>query len=94
MEEMDIDIRSLVKRVDTDKMGDFIIYDEEKCDGCGRCVLACSFNLWSMKDGKARLAHRYRELCVECAGCWEACDAEAIEFTYPKGGTGVVIEYG
>jgi ferredoxin-like protein FixX len=94
MSEMKIDLKSLVKRVDTDKMGDYITYDEEKCNGCGYCAVICPFNLWSVKDGKAKLAPRYQELCVECAGCWEVCDQEAIDFSYPKGGTGVVIEYG
>jgi ferredoxin-like protein FixX len=94
MSEMKIDLKSLVKRVDTDQMGDYITYDEEKCNGCGHCAVICGFNLWSVKDGKARLAPRYQELCVECAGCWEVCDQEAIDFSYPKGGTGVVIEFG
>jgi MinD superfamily P-loop ATPase len=94
MEEAKIDYRKLVKRVDTDKMGDFISFDESKCDGCGRCALVCSFSLWTVKNGKARLAPKYQELCLECAGCWEICEPEAIDFWYPKGGTGVIIEYG
>ena len=94
MSEMKIDYKSLVKRVDTDKVGDFITYDEEKCNGCGECAVVCAFNLWSVKDGKARLAPRYQELCLECASCWEICSQEAIDFSYPRGGTGVVIEYG
>jgi MinD superfamily P-loop ATPase len=94
MEEAKIDYRKLVKRVDTDKMGDFISFDESKCDGCGRCALVCSFSLWTVKNGKARLSPKYQELCLECAGCWEICEPEAIDFWYPKGGTGVIIEYG
>lgn len=94
MEEMKIDFKSLVKRVDTDKMGDFISYDPEKCNGCGLCALVCSFNLWSVKAGKAKLAPRYQELCLECGACWDICEPEAIDFSYPAGGTGVVIEYG
>lgn len=94
MEEIKIDFSNLVKRADTELMGDFITYDESRCDGCGRCALVCSFNLWSVKDGKARLAPNYQQHCLECAGCWEICEAEAIDFWYPKGGTGVIIEYG
>ncbi len=89
-----IDLKKLVKRVDADKTGDFITLDEDKCDGCGRCVMVCSFNLWTVKDGKARLAPKYQSLCIECAGCWEICDREAIDFSYPRGGTGIIIEYG
>lgn len=91
---MKIDFRNLVKRVDTEEMGEFISYDESRCDGCGRCALVCSFGLWSLKDGRARLAPNYQRLCLECAGCWEICEREAIDFRYPRGGTGVVIEYG
>lgn len=94
MEPMKIDYKSLVKRVDTDKMGDFISYDQEKCNGCGLCALVCSFKLWSVKEGKAKLAPRYQELCLECGACWDICEAEAIDFSYPPGGTGVVIEFG
>jgi len=94
LEPMKIDYKSLVKRVDADKMGDFISYDEEKCNGCGLCNLVCSFKLWSVKDGKARLAPRYQELCLECGACWDVCEPEAIEFNFPAGGTGIIIEFG
>lgn len=92
MDEMKIDLKKLVTRVgDT---GDFIEYDSAKCDGCGRCAAVCSMGLWSVSGETASLSKRYRELCLECAGCWEICEREAIDFRYPKGGTGVVIKYG
>lgn len=94
MSEMELDFFELVKRVDTDKMGDFIKYDREKCNGCGLCALVCSFNIWAVKQGKAKLAVRYQDLCVECGACEEVCEPGAIDFSYPAGGTGVVIEYG
>lgn len=94
MDDIKIDLKKLVNRVDTDRMGEFIKFDESACDGCGRCALVCSMGLWSMKGGKARLAPGYQQLCLECAGCWEICEREAVDFSYPKGGTGVVIEYG
>lgn len=94
MEPMKIDYKKLVKRVNTDKISNFISYNEEKCNGCGLCAMVCSFKLWSVKGGKAKLASRYRELCLECGACCEICDAEAIDFSYPPGGTGVVIEFG
>ncbi len=90
MDEFKLDLKELVKRVgDT---GDFIEYDPEKCDGCGKCADVCSMGLWSVGGEKARLSDRYRELCLECAACWEICEREAIDFWYPRGGTGVVIE--
>lgn len=93
-EDTKIDFLGLVKRIDVEKTGDFIRYDQEKCNGCGLCAMVCSFNLWSVKSGRAKLAARYREFCLECGACWEICEQEAIDFTYPRGGTGVVIEYG
>jgi ferredoxin-like protein FixX len=94
VEEIKIDLKQLVNRADADSTGDFITYDESACDGCGRCALVCSMSLWTLKDGKARLAPRYQQLCLECGGCWEICEREAVDFSYPRGGTGVVIEYG
>jgi len=92
MEEMKIDLKKLVKRAgDT---GDFIFLDASRCDGCGKCADVCSMGLWAASAGKARLSDRYRELCLECAACWEICEREAIDFSYPRGGSGIVIEYG
>jgi ferredoxin len=92
MEEMKIDLKKLVKRAgDT---GDFISVDASRCDGCGRCADVCSMGLWAVSGGTARLSDRYRQLCLECAACWEICERDAVDFRYPKGGTGVVIEYG
>lgn len=93
-DEIKCDFFELVKRVDEENMGDFIAYDREKCNGCGLCALVCSFNLWAVKAGRAKLAAHYQRLCVECGACWEICEPGAIDFSYPKGGTGVIIEYG
>lgn len=94
MNEGRIDFRALVKRVDADKMGDFISYDEEKCEWCGLCAVICPFELWTVREVKARLAPRYQELRLERSSCWEICEREAIDFSYHRGGTGVVIECG
>ena len=94
MDEIKCDFFELVKRVDVEEMGDFIKYDREKCTGCGLCALVCSFNLWAVKAQRAKLAVHYQQLCVECGACWEVCEPGAIDFSYPKGGTGVVIEFG
>lgn len=93
MEEFDFEVKELVYRGEGNT-GEFIAFDPGRCDGCGLCVKVCSAGLWSLKEGKARLAPRYRELCLECAACWEICAREAIDFSYPAGGTGVTIRYG
>lgn len=88
-------VQDLVFRVEGTVSGDFIFYDEQKCDGCGGCALVCAANLWVVPQGKkARLAQKYRELCLECAACHAVCEQDAIEFRYPDGGTGIVIKHG
>jgi len=75
--------------------GDFITVDKEKCNRCGRCLIICIVNLWKKdEDGLAYLVDNYQEKCVECAACYQVCEAGAIDFKYPAGGTGVVFEQG
>ena len=73
--------------------GEFITYDQSKCNGCGACALVCSANLWAVKD-KAKLSPRYQELCLECAACYAVCENNAIDFRYPNGGAGIIIKHG
>ncbi|TFG04657.1 MAG: ferredoxin family protein [Promethearchaeota archaeon] len=89
---MKIDVKGLSKHIPG--TGDFISIDPSKCNGCGRCTVVCIMNLWLMRDGVARLVENYQEKCVECAGCYSVCEPNAINFRYPKGGTGVVFEQG
>jgi len=87
-----IELESISKHIgDT---GDFIKVNEERCTGCGKCALVCIMNLWIIKGGKAKIKDDYKEKCLECAGCYSICDIGAIEFSYPRGGTGVVYEKG
>jgi ferredoxin-like protein FixX len=89
-------IKDFVFRNDADP-GDFITFDEAKCIGCGLCVTICTVNLWSMgkaRGGKAHLSPKYKELCMECAGCYAMCEADAIDFRYPNGGAGIIIKHG
>ncbi|MHA1144367.1 MAG: 4Fe-4S binding protein [Candidatus Helarchaeota archaeon] len=74
--------------------GDFIKVEREKCIACKKCLIACPLNLWYMDDGKANIREKYKEICLECASCWQVCDYGAIIFNYPKGGTGVVFKHG
>jgi len=73
---------------------DFISVDPEKCVGCKNCVIICGMDLWKIRDGKAVLEPDYRRFCTECASCYTVCDYDAIEFTFPPGGSGVVYEKG
>jgi ferredoxin like protein len=88
-------VQDLVFRVEGAEPGDFITYDEGKCDGCGGCALVCAASLWSVPEGKkASLAPKYRELCLECAACHAVCQQDAIDFRYPNGGSGIIIKHG
>ncbi|WXG44390.1 MAG: 4Fe-4S binding protein [Promethearchaeati archaeon SRVP18_Atabeyarchaeia-1] len=88
----EVDLRKLVRRVG--ETGEFIAYSESRCTGCARCVKVCPMNIWGLRKGKAVLSPDYRKKCVECGSCWVVCRSDAIDFSYPDGGTGVVWEYG
>lgn len=48
---------------------------EERCTGCGACVLACRFSALVVAGGKAMV---FPELCHSCGGCFLACAQRAI----------------
>ncbi len=89
---MKIDIENLTKRIPG--TGDFISIDNDKCNNCVRCLIICIMNLWRKKDGKVYIIDDYKSKCVECASCFQVCEAGAIKFKYPAGGTGIVFEKG
>jgi coenzyme F420 hydrogenase subunit beta len=48
--------------------------DNEKCNGCGRCIELCKFNAISISGGKAVID---RDLCGNCGWCVRGCPHEA-----------------
>ena len=52
--------------------------DEEKCNGCGACAVACHEGAIEMIDGKARLSRE--DYCDGLGDCLPACPANAISF--------------
>jgi len=70
----------------------FITVNREKCTGCGRCVQVCCGECFSLKDKKAEVVQL--KTCFECEACSLVCKPDAIQFSYPKGGTGVVYKWG
>jgi carbon-monoxide dehydrogenase iron sulfur subunit len=65
-----------------------VLLNEEKCNGNGRCVDACPFNIMAMKPGE-NIAMKC-DLCIDrqAAGkepaCIEACPTGALRFSDAK----------
>jgi ferredoxin-like protein FixX len=74
--------------------GDFISIDNGKCNKCGNCLKVCLVNLWRKKENIFYISDDYKENCLECAACYQVCEAGAISFQYPRGGTGIVYTRG
>ena len=52
--------------------------DQEKCNGCGACAVACHEGAIEMVDGKARLTRE--DYCDGFGDCLPACPTGAITF--------------
>ncbi|RKY14135.1 MAG: 4Fe-4S ferredoxin [Planctomycetota bacterium] len=50
--------------------------DEEKCNGCGRCINACAEGAIQMIDGKAKLVSEI--YCDGLGACLDCCPVDAI----------------
>jgi ferredoxin-like protein FixX len=70
----------------------FIKIDIERCTGCGRCVQVCPGECFIVKNKKGEIVQL--EACLECEACSLVCRPDAIQFSYPKGGTGVAYQWG
>ena len=49
--------------------------NQEKCIGCGMCLLVCPRAVLSMANGTAEIVNR--DACMECGACDRNCPAEA-----------------
>jgi NAD-dependent dihydropyrimidine dehydrogenase PreA subunit len=72
--------------------GDFIKIDQERCNGCGECVISCLGDCIGIRGGKASILGY--ETCQECGACWYICPQDAIDFSWPRGGTGMRVRRG
>jgi len=73
---------------------DFLKINMDKCNGCGNCAIVCPSILWKIRDKKAQLVSDYKQKCLECGACWQVCEPLAIQFEFPKGGTGIIVKFG
>jgi len=58
------------------KMRKIVEIDEELCDGCGQCALACAEGALEIKDGKARLIKE--SYCDGLGACLSGCPQGAV----------------
>lgn len=50
--------------------------DQEKCVGCGVCLIVCPHDVIGMNNGHAGIENR--DACMECGACARNCPTEAI----------------
>jgi len=50
--------------------------DQEKCMGCGTCLLVCPHAVLGLTDGKIEIVNR--DACMECGACAKNCPVEAL----------------
>jgi NAD-dependent dihydropyrimidine dehydrogenase PreA subunit len=63
--------------------------DQEKCVGCGLCLVVCPHTVFSMNNGHARI--RDRDACMECGACAQNCPTEAVTVQAGVGCAAAVI---
>ena len=51
--------------------------DEERCDGCGQCILSCAEGALVLVDGKAKVISD--NLCDGLGACMGECPADALK---------------
>jgi Fe-S-cluster-containing hydrogenase component 2 len=59
-----------------DKTRKIVEIDEQLCDGCGMCAIACAEGALEIKDGKARLIKEY--YCDGLGACLSGCPQGAV----------------
>ena len=63
--------------------------EEEKCVGCGLCLLVCPHAVLSLTNGKIGIVNR--DACMECGACAQNCPVEALNVRSGVGCAAAVI---
>lgn len=57
-----------------------ILYSENKCNGCERCLDVCPTRCFEMDGAKNRVKANFND-CVQCGACFKQCPTEAFSYT-------------
>ncbi|MBS3795278.1 MAG: 4Fe-4S dicluster domain-containing protein [Candidatus Thorarchaeota archaeon] len=70
-----------------------IVVDKEECSSCESkpCIPSCPAGCFKLEDGE--LTFQYED-CIECGTCKIICPYDVVDWSYPRGGFGVVFRHG
>lgn len=74
------------------KTKEHIKVDQDTCIGCQLCYITCPTGSYEMEEGKAVWKYGM-EVCSECGVCRYVCPVNAIDWSYPEAGTGIVMKW-
>lgn len=63
--------------------------DQERCMGCGMCLLVCPHAVMSLSNGKVDVVNR--DACMECGACARNCPVNALSVRPGVGCAAAVI---
>jgi len=50
--------------------------NQDKCNGCGMCLIVCPHEVLGLSNGNALIKNR--DACMECGACAQNCPANAV----------------
>ena len=62
---------------------------EEKCVGCGMCLVVCPHSVFSMDTDRVQIKNR--DACMECGACSRNCPVDALTVSAGVGCAAAVI---
>jgi len=66
-----------------------LVYDNEKCVGCGRCTEVCPHGVFDITEKKAFIIDK--DFCMECGACALNCPSNAIDVNAGVGCAAAII---